>query len=237
MMQNPSGNYAMPSQVGVRPDARLAQAFLTQSFFWMFLGLLVTTGVGVMVSSLSMETIARIAGLSIILIIAQLGVAIVLTAAIRKISATVGLLLFFVYAALTGVTLGFILVAYELGSILAAGSSAAAVFGAAALYGAVTKRDLTSMGRYLFMGLVGIIVASLVNWFIGWDTLSFVISIVVVVIFTGLTAYDVQKIQRGDLAAWTQSMEKGAVMGAFMLYLDFINLFFMLLRLFGNSRS
>jgi FtsH-binding integral membrane protein len=237
MMQNPSGNYAMPSQVGVRPDARLAQAFLTQSFFWMFLGLLVTTGVGVMVSSLSMETIARIAGLSIILIIAQLGVAIVLTAAIRKISATVGLLLFFVYAALTGVTLGFILVAYELGSILAAGSSAAAVFGAAALYGAVTKRDLTSMGRYLFMGLVGIIVASLVNWFIGWDTLSFVISIVGVVIFTGLTAYDVQKIQRGDLAAWTQSMEKGAVMGAFMLYLDFINLFFMLLRLFGNSRS
>jgi hypothetical protein len=227
----------MPSQVGVRPDARLAQAFLTQSFFWMFLGLLVTTGVGVMVSSLSMETIASIAGLSIVLIIAQLGVAIVLTTAIRKISATVGLLLFFVYAALTGVTLGFILVAYELGSVLAAGTSAAAVFGAAALYGAVTKRDLTSMGRYLFMGLVGIIVASLVNIFIGWDTLSFIISVVGVVIFTGLTAYDVQKIQRGDLAAWTQSMEKGAVMGAFMLYLDFINLFFMLLRLFGNSRS
>ena len=80
MMQNPSGPYAMPSQVGVRPDARLAQAFLTQSFFWMFLGLLVTTGVGVLVSSLPDETLLSIAGLSILLIIAQLGVAVVLTA-------------------------------------------------------------------------------------------------------------------------------------------------------------
>jgi hypothetical protein len=237
MMQNPSGPYAMPSQVGVRPDARLAQAFLTQSFFWMFLGLLVTTGVGVMVSSLPSETLLSIAGLSIFLIIAQLGVAFVLTLAIRKISATVGLLLFFAYAALTGVTLGFILVAYDLGSVLAAGSSAAAVFGAAAIYGAVTKRNLAGLGPYLFMGLIGIIVASLVNLFIGWDTLSFVISVVGVVIFTALTAYDVQQIQSGNVAAWTQSMEKGAVMGAFKLYLDFINLFFMLLRLFGNGRS
>ena len=192
MMQNPTGPYAMPSQVGVRPDARLAQAFLTQSFFWMFLGLLVTTGVGVLVSSLPDETLVSIAGLSILLIIVQLGVAVVLTAAIRKISATVGLLLFFVYAALTGVTLGFILVAYDLGSILAAGSSAAAVFGAAAIYGAVTKRNLAGLGPYLFMGLIGIIVASLVNLFIGWDTLSFIISVVGVVIFTALTAYDVQ---------------------------------------------
>jgi len=237
MMQNPTGPYAMPSQVGVRPDARLAQAFLTQSFFWMFLGLLVTTGVGVLVSSLPDETLVSIAGLSLLLIIVQLGVAVVLTAAIRKISATVGLLLFFVYAALTGVTLGFILVAYDLGSILAAGSSAAAVFGAAAIYGAVTKRNLAGLGPYLFMGLIGIIVASLVNLFIGWDTLSFIISVVGVVIFTALTAYDVQQIQSGNVAAWTQSMEKGAVMGAFKLYLDFINLFFMLLRLFGNGRS
>jgi hypothetical protein len=235
-MQNPSGPYAMPSQVGVRPDARLAQAFLTQSFFWMFLGLLVTTGVGVLVSSLPGETLLSIAGLSIFLIIAQLGVAFVLTLAIRKISATLGLLLFFAYAALTGVTLGFILVAYELGSVLAAGSSAAAVFGAAAIYGAVTKRNLAGLAPYLFMGLIGVIVASLANMFIGWDWLSFGISVFGVVVFTGLTAYDVQKIQRGDVAAWTQSMEKGAVMGAFMLYLDFINLFFMLLRLFGNSR-
>jgi uncharacterized protein len=236
MIQNPSGQYAAPSQVGVRPDARLAQAFLTQSFFWMFLGLLVTTGVGVLVSSLPGETLLSIAGLSIFLIIAQLGVAFALTLAIKRISATVGLLLFFVYAALTGVTLGFILVAYELGSVLAAGSSAAAVFGAAAIYGAVTKRNLAGLGPYLFMGVIGLFVALLVNAFIGWDSLSFIISAAGVVIFTALTAYDVQQIQSGNVAAWTQSMEKGAVMGAFKLYLDFINLFFMLLRLFGNNR-
>jgi FtsH-binding integral membrane protein len=234
MTNNPYPQYAAPSQVGVHPDARLAQAFITQAFFWMFLGLLVTTAVGVMIASVPPETLAKYYGLAIPLIIAQLGVAFVLTLAIRKISATVGLLLFFVYAALTGVTLGFVLLTYELGSILAAGSSAAAVFGAAAIYGAVTKRNLSGLGPYLFMGIIGILVASVVNMFIGWDTLSFVISVAGVVIFTALTAYDVQQIQSGNVAAWTQSMEKGAVMGAFKLYLDFINLFFMMLRLFGN---
>ncbi len=236
MMQSPSGRYAAPSQVGVRPDARLAQAFLTQSFFWMFLGLLVTTGVGFLLSSVPQETLLKYAWLALPLLLVQLGVAFGLTLAIQKISATVGLLLFFVYAAITGVTLGFVLLTYELGSIVAAGSSAAAVFGAAAIYGTVTKRDLSGLGPYLFMGLIGVIVASVVNMFIGWDWLSFGISILGVVVFTGLTAYDVQKIQRGDIAAWTGSMEKGAVMGAFKLYLDFINLFFMLLRLFGSSR-
>jgi FtsH-binding integral membrane protein len=235
-MQNPSGQFVAPSQVGVRPDARLAQAFLTQSFFWMFLGLLVTTGVGFLVSSLPEETLFRYAGLALPLLLVQLVVAFVLSLAIRRISATVGLLLFFVYAAITGVTLGFVLLTYELGSIVAAGSSAAAVFGAAAIYGTVTKRDLSGLGPYLFMGLVGIIVASLVNMFIGWQWLSFGVSVLGVVVFTALTAYDVQKIQRGDIAAWAGSMEKGAVMGAFKLYLDFINLFFMLLRLFGNNR-
>jgi hypothetical protein len=230
-------NTYAPSQLGVRPDARLAQAFLTQSFFWMFLGLLVTTGVGFLISSVPQETLLKYAWLALPLLFVQLGVAFGLSLAIQKISATVGLLLFFVYAAITGVTLGFILLTYELGSIVAAGSSAAAVFGAAAIYGAVTKRDLSGLGPYLLMGLVGVIVASVVNWFIGWDWLSYGISVLGVVVFTALTAYDVQKIQQGDIAAWTGSMEKGAVMGAFKLYLDFINLFFLLLRLFGNGRS
>ncbi len=237
MIQNPSGRYLSPTQVGVRPDARLAQAFLTQSFFWMFLGLLVTTGVGFLITSVPVETLSRYYGLALPLFLVQLVVAFVLSLAIRRISATVGLLLFFVYAAITGVTLGFVLLTYEIGSIVTAGSSAAAVFGAAAIYGAVTKRDLSSLGRYLFMGLVGLLVAMLVNMLVGWSWLSFGISVAGVVIFTALTAYDVQKIQRGDYAAWAGSMEKGAVFGAFHLYLDFINLFFMLLRLFGNGRS
>jgi FtsH-binding integral membrane protein len=228
--------YPSPSQVGVRPDARLAQAFLTQAFFWMFLGLLLTTGVGAVVAGMSDAQLTSLAGLALPLIIVQLVIAFTLTLAIRKISASVGLLLFFAYAALTGVTLGFVLRVYELGSVVAAGSAAAAVFGAAAVYGAVTKRDLSNLGAYLFMGLVGIIVASLVNVFVGWDLLSFGISVAGVVIFTVLTAYDVQQIQSGAVAAWAGAMEKGAVMGAFKLYLDFINLFFMLLRLFGGRR-
>ena len=150
MTPNPYGQFAAPSQVGVRPDARLAAAFLTQSFFWMFLGLLVTTAVGVLIASLPEETLLEYAWLAIPMIFVQLGLAFTLTLAIKKISATVGLLLFFVYAAITGVTLGIVLITYELGSVLAAGSSAAAVFGAAAIYGAVTKRNLTGLGPYLF---------------------------------------------------------------------------------------
>lgn len=233
MITNP---YAAPSRVGVRPDARLAQAFLTQAFFWMFLGLLLTTGIGAVVAGMSDTQLTNLAGLAMPLIIGQLVLAFTLTLAIRRIPATVGLLLFFAYAAMTGVTFGFILRVYDLGSVLAAGSAAAAVFGAAALYGAVTKRDLSNLGAYLFMGVIGLIVASVVNMFVGGSLLSFGISAAGVVIFTVLTAYDVQQIQSGAFAAWAGAMEKGAVMGAFKLYLDFINLFFMLLRLFGNRR-
>ena len=228
--------YATPGRVGVRPDARLAQAFLTQAFFWMFLGLLLTTGIGAVVAGMSDTQLSNLAGLTLPLILAQLVLAFTLMLGIRRISASVGLLLFFGYAALTGVTLGFILRVYELGSVVAAGSAAAAVFGAAAFYGAVTKRDLSNLGAYLFMGLVGLIVASVVNIFVGWSFISFGVSVAGVVIFTVLTAYDVQQIQSGAVAAWAGAMEKGAVMGAFKLYLDFINLFFMLLRLFGNRR-
>jgi hypothetical protein len=202
----------------------------------MFLGLLLTTGVGAVVAGMSDTQFTGITGLVFPLIIGQLVIAFTLTLGIRRIAASVGLLLFFAYAALTGVTLGFILRVYDLGSVVAAGSAAAAVFGAAAIYGAVTKRDLSNLGAYLFMGVIGLVVASLVNMFIGWSWLSFGISAAGVVIFTVLTAYDVQQIQSGAVAAWAGAMEKGAVMGAFKLYLDFINLFFMLLRLFGNRR-
>jgi FtsH-binding integral membrane protein len=108
------------------------------------------------------------------------------------------------------------------------------MFGGAALYGATTKRSLAGLGGILFMGLIGIVVASLVNIFVGSSTITFIISIVGVVVFTALTAYDVQRIQAGDLAARTGSMEKAAVIGALTLYLDFVNLFLFLLRLFGN---
>ena len=109
--------------------------------------------------------------------------------------------------------------------------------GAAAIYGAVTKRSLAGLGGILFMGLIGLIVAMVINVFVGWETLNVVISIVGIVIFTALTAYDVQRIQNGELAIATGSMEKGAVIGALHLYLDFINLFLFLLRFTGGRRN
>ncbi|MFI5226553.1 MAG: Bax inhibitor-1/YccA family protein, partial [Candidatus Limnocylindrales bacterium] len=221
---------------GVRPAAALSTAFLTQAFVWMFVGLLVTTGVGFWISSLSESQLNQVEGVLLPLIIGQLVVAMVLSFAIRSMSATLGLLLFFVYAAITGVTFGFILLAYPPSTVAAAGLSASAVFGGAAIYGAVSKRDLTSIGAYLFMALFGLVIAMLVNLFLQSATFSYVLSGIAVIIFTVLTAYDIQRIQRGDVAAWAGTMEKGAVMGAFRLYLDFINLFFALLNLFNGGR-
>jgi FtsH-binding integral membrane protein len=229
------GQYA-PSALGVRPDARLASAFLTQAFVWMFAGLLVTAGVAAVVQS--NERLLEFAlGNFFILIIAQLGLVLGISALINRMSATLALALFFVYAASLGITIGLIVTAYTGASVATAFLSASAMFGAAALYGATTKRSLAGLGGILFMGLIGIIVASVLNIFLASDMISWVVSVVGVVIFTALTAYDVQRIQAGDLAARTGSMEKAAVIGALHLYLDFINLFLFMLRLFGGSRN
>jgi len=234
MNQNPfPGQYATPSALGIKPDARLQTAFLTQAFVWMFAGLLVTAGVASVVQS-NQQLIAFAAGNFFILIIAQLAIVIGISAAINRISATAALGLFFVYAASLGLTIGLIVTAYEGASVATAFLSASAMFGAAALYGATTKRSLAGLGGILFMGLIGLIVAMVVNIFLVSTAITWVISIVGVVIFTALTAYDVQRIQAGDLAARTGSMEKAAVIGALRLYLDFINLFLFMLRLFGS---
>jgi FtsH-binding integral membrane protein len=228
--------YASPSRLGVRPTAQLSTAFLTHAFLWMFVGLLVTTGVGVLVAGLPTAQFDSVVSLWLPIVIGQFVIAFALSLAINRISATLGLLLFFVYAASMGITFGVILVAYDLGSVATAGISAASVFAGAAAYGAITKRDLNAIGGYLVMGLIGLIVAMVVNLFLGWSTLDFVISVGGVILFTALTAWHIQRIQRGEIAAYTGSMEKAAVIGAFLLYLDFINLFFLLLRLFGGRR-
>jgi len=227
------GQFAAPSALGVKPDARLASAFLTQAFVWMFSGLLVTAGVAAVVQS-SEQLVEFAAGNFFILLIVQLGIVLGISAAINRISAIAALGLFFVYAASLGITIGLIVTAYPTASVVTAFLSASAMFGAAALYGATTKRSLAGLGGILFMGLIGIIVASVLNIFLASSTITWAISIVGVVIFTALTAYDVQRIQAGDLAARTGSMEKAAVIGALHLYLDFINLFLFMLRLVGN---
>jgi FtsH-binding integral membrane protein len=222
-----------PTALGVLPDARLQAAFLTQAFVWMFAGLLVSAVVAWTIQS--NDRLLQFAAENLfILLIAQIALVVAISWGINRISATVALGLFFVYAASLGVTIGLIVTAYTGESVATAFLSASAMFGAAAIYGAVTKRSLAGIGGYLFMGLIGLIVASVLNIFLGNETLSWVISIVGVVIFTALTAYDVQRIQSGELAARLGSMEKAAVIGALELYLDFINLFLFMLRLFGG---
>lgn len=225
-----------PSALGVKPDARLSAAFLSQAFLWMFVGLLVTAGVAFVVQSNATLT-AFAADNLILLFIGQLALVFAIGLGIRRINATLALGLFFIYAASLGLTVGLIVQAYTETSVVTAFLSASAMFGAAAIYGAVTKRSLAGLGGILFMGLIGLIVASVLNIFLGNGMLSWVISVVGVVIFTALTAYDVQRIQNGDLAVMTGSMEKAAVLGALHLYLDFINIFLFLLRLFGGSRN
>ncbi len=226
---------AAPSQLGVRPSTELAQRLLTHAFGWMFAGLLLTAGVAVAVQS--SPTLTSFAQRNIFLLfIGQLGLVVVLSAAIGRLSATAALALFFVYAASLGLTLGLIVQYYTGGSVTTAFLSASAMFGAAAVYGATTKRSLASLGGILFMGLIGLIVASVLNLFLQSSGVSWIISLVGVGLFTALTAYDVQRIQTGDIAAATGSLEKGAVIGALRLYLDFINLFLFLLRLMGGRR-
>jgi FtsH-binding integral membrane protein len=226
---------ATPSQLGVRPAAELSNRFLTQAFGWMFAGLLLTAGVAFFVQT--SDTLLRFALQWFwILFIAQLGIVLAISAGISRMSASAALGLFFVYAASLGLTIGLIVTAYTGASVAVAFLSASAMFGAAALYGATTKRSLAGLGGILFMGLIGIVVASVINIFLGSSMISWIVSVIGVVIFTALTAYDVQRIQAGDLAAQTVSIEKAAVIGALRLYLDFINLFLFLLRLFGGRR-
>jgi FtsH-binding integral membrane protein len=193
----------------------------------------VTAGVAYIVQG-NQRLIDFAVGNIFLLFIAQLAIVVVISAAINKINATLALALFFVYAASLGLTIGLIVSNYTTASVFTAFLSASAMFGAAAVYGHVTKRSLARLGGILFMGIIGLFVAMILNIFFNSGPISLIISIVGVVIFTALTAYDVQRIQSGALAAQTGSMEKAAVIGALHLYLDFINIFLFVLRLTGG---
>lgn len=154
---------------------------------------------------------------------------------LQKMSVGAAQAVFWAFAALMGLSLSYIFAVYQIGSIARVFFITAGTFAAMSLYGYTTKRDLTGMGSFLMMGLIGIIIASVVNYFLNSGGLNFAISVIGVLIFTGLTAYDTQKIKSiyNELDAAAIASKK-AIMGALNLYLDFINLFLMLLRLFGN---
>jgi FtsH-binding integral membrane protein len=216
-------------------DAKVQGAFLTQAFFWMFAGLLVTAAVAAF-AQFNESLLEFAAENFLILIFAQLGLAIGIQWGIGKMPATLSLGLFFVYAASLGVTIGLIVTLYTGESVATAFLSAGAMFGGAALYGYTTKRSLAGIGGFAVMGAFGLFAAMIVNFFLGSDTFGYIISAVGVVIFTILTAWDVQRISSGQLVQQLGSVEKAAVIGALHLYLDFVNLFLFLLRLFGNRR-
>jgi len=220
---------------GTRQDAAVQGAYLTHAFFWMFAGLLLTAGVAAAVT-LNPTLLQAALDNVLFVIIGQLALVLVITFGIRRLNATAALGLFFVYAASLGLTVGIIVMAYNGASVATAFFSASAMFGGAALYGYTTKRSLASIGAYASMAVFGLIVAMVVNIFVGGSTFNLIISAVGVVLFTILTAYHVQRIGNGSLAVATGSVEKAAVIGALLLYLDFVNLFLFLLRLLGGRR-
>jgi len=222
---------------GVAADARVSD-FLKRVYGWMFVGLAVTAGVAMYVASQPalVEAIVTSRVLFFGLVIAEIGLVLWISARAGSLAPATAAGLFLLYSALNGVTLSVILLAYTGASIASAFITTAGMFGALALYGTMTKRSLTGLGQFAFMGLIGIVIASIVGIFWQNSALQFLISAVGVIVFTGLTAYDAQRLKAMALQVEGAQMQSYAVSGALALYLDFINLFLMLLRLFGNRR-
>ena len=226
--------------VQVAGTSVIREGFLTAAFVWMFVALLVSAGSAAFVMN-NAQTMARVIDNWFLLLIGNLGLVFAITILIRKINPIVALGLFFVYALVNGLTLGVIVAVYAsqpggASGVVTAFLGASAIFAGAAVYGGVTKRDLTSLGGLLFMGLIGLLVVMLVQVFLfpGSGVLNFAIGAVGVLIFTGLTAWDVQRMKDGKIAGLNK--DSASVMGALALYLDFINLFLFMLRIFGGSR-
>ncbi len=222
-------------------SAAVQSAFFNRIFGWMFAGLGISGVVAYLVATRYAEALYKTPGVMIGVLIATLLLVIILSAAINKISSAAATAAFIAYAALNGVMLSSVLLVYQIGSVVQAFFAAAATFGGMGLYGYVTKRDLSGIGSLCIMGLLGIIVASVINLFWYNSTADLVISILGVLIFVGLTAYDVQKIKRlavavGEGAFTEEIAKKIAIIGALQLYLDFVNIFLYLLRLFGRRR-
>ncbi len=214
------------------------RSFISKVYIWMGLGLLVTAITAYfVVSSGFVYTLAENSILFYGTIIAEFGLVIYLSTRIQKMSAETATTAFIIYSVLNGITISLILLIYTGASVASTFMTTALTFGAMSAYGYFTKRDLTSMGSYLMMGLVGLIIASVINMFWANSTMYWIISYAGVLLFVGLTAYDTQKIKKiGAVVEGVQATQKMAIMGALTLYLDFINLFLFMLRILGNRR-
>ena len=232
-----SHGIAPPWSAGAQIDAGL-RAHMQRVYGYMAGGLALTGIVAYAAAASGFYQSIADTGLIWIVMLAPLGFVLALSFGIERMSAGTATVLFWIYAAVMGLSLGGIFLVFTGASIARVFFITAATYGAMSLYGYTTRTDLSGFGSFLLMGLIGIVIASLVNTFVGSSVLQFVISIIGVIVFVGLTAYDTQRIKEMYLEADTAEIaSKKAVLGALALYLDFINLFMMLLQLFGQRRQ
>ena len=234
---NRFGTSQPQSSVVVNED--VARSFIVKVYGWMTLALVIT-GLVAVATAMNPDFMEAIAGSGafLFIVIAQLVVVIVLSAVVQKLSPGVATGLFILYSALTGLTFSMLFAIYTATSIGQVFIITAGTFGLVSAYGYITRRDLTSIGNLAFMALIGLILASLVNIFLASSMLDFILSILGVIIFVGLIAFDTQRIKRMAMSIGEDGavQRKAAVVGALALYLDFINLFLRLLNLFGRRR-
>ena len=214
------------------------RSYMLKVYNYMTSGLALTGLIAYLVAQTGLFAAIYGSGLGFIVMLAPLGIVFFMGFKIEKMKASTAQALFWTFSVLMGVSLSYIFIVYTNTSIMRVFFITAAMFGAMSLYGYTTKRSLARWGSFLFMGLIGVVIAMVVNIFLQSAMMHFVISVIGVIVFTGLTAYDTQRIKAVYAESDGQSvMTKKAVMGALSLYLNFINMFIMLLHLFGGQRS
>ena len=221
-------------------ELAVQRTFMAGVYGWMTIGLLATAFTALVVaSSPELVKLLFVSGGFWVLVIAELAIAFTFQLALRRVPVPVAAAMFIVYSVLTGATISVILLIYTMSSVAATFFITAGMFAGVSAYGYVTKRSLASVGSFCMMGLWGIIIASVVNFFIGSSGMDWIISFIGVIVFTGLAAYDTQKLKQAyaEGEAGSAMNRKVALLGAFALYLDFINLFLFLLRFLGNRRD
>jgi FtsH-binding integral membrane protein len=234
----PASGFGRSAGQGLSTDA--TRTFLGRVFQTMALGLGVTGVVAALVAaSPALQAFFLSPGMIMLLVLAQLAMVFTFSAVVMRASAGAAAAMFFGYAALMGVTMSAVLMRYTGASVAGTFLVTAGAFGGVAAWGAITKRDLSGMGTFLFMGLIGLVLASVVNIFLGSPAIYWLTTFMGVIVFTGLAAYDTAKLKQlaamNDLSG--DAGRKLALQGALTLYLDFINLFITLLRFFGNRRD
>ncbi|MTI88722.1 MAG: Bax inhibitor-1/YccA family protein [Balneolaceae bacterium] len=227
-------------QLSAQEVESIQASFINKVYGWMCLALTITGFVALRAQSseMLMNILAGNQLLFFMIVIAELGLVVWLSRSIDHMTSNKAVALFLLYSALNGLTFSILFLVYTSASIASTFFITAGTFGATSAYGYFTQKDLSSWGNILFMGLIGIIIASVVNMFLASEALYWMISYAGVLLFVGLTAYDTQKIKKLSLQIKKDSEEgrKGAIMGALTLYLDFINMFIFMLRIFGNRR-